>query len=153
MNFNALHVFPNTVPQYWHTPCTFRSLHVLRGFLRLSSDVGVMEASLLLCLVGVKVVLGLGVGVDSVPLTGVRLAVRGRLLGEMTSGEITCGVRDRYGMDVTPKTERNKNFKDNQDRSLIERYLVNYACLHHYKLLHNFKTNFQCFVMRTQFLF
>jgi hypothetical protein len=53
------------------------------------------------------------VGVDSAPLTGARLEVRARLAGDMASGVMTCGVRDLYGVDVTPTTKRNKNSIDN----------------------------------------
>ena len=67
-----------------------------------------MDASRLLCLVGVNWGLGVGVGVVSVPFTAVRPERRARLLGVVISGVVLgLGVWDL--VDVIPGTEKDND--------------------------------------------
>ena len=105
------------------------SLQVFLNFFLPSSIVGVMDASRLLCLVGVNWGLGVGVGVVSVPFTAVRPERRARLLGVVISGVVLgLGVWDL--VDVIPGTE-----KDNDSiykAYVLKRFPGNRNLLHDY---------------------
>ena len=110
MNLSSAHHEPYAHVENNTALCKVWRLQVFLNFFLPSSIVGVMDASRLLCLVGVNWGLGVGVVVVvvSVPFTAVRPERRARLLGVVISGVVLgLGVWDL--VDVIPDAEKDND--------------------------------------------